>query len=168
MSAGSILGENGSMTSTTTEWGTATLPEAGFAPDLEERFDVARQAGVLPNLHGVVAARNGRISFERYLAGVDAARGRPLGVVRFGPDTLHDMRSVTKSIVGLLYGIALANGCAPMPEATLVEQFLEYPELATDPARLRLTVGHALTMTLSTEWEETTIPYTDPRNSRKQ
>ena len=60
------------MTSTTTEWGTATLPEAGFAPDLEERFDVARQAGVLPNLHGVVAARNGRIFFERYLAGVDA------------------------------------------------------------------------------------------------
>ena len=108
--SGSILGENGSMTSTTTEWGTATLPEAGFAPDLEERFDVARQAGVLPNLHGVVAARNGRIFFERYLAGLDAARGRPLGVVHFGPDTLHDMRSVTKSIVGLLYGIALAAG----------------------------------------------------------
>jgi hypothetical protein len=61
MSAGSILGENGSMTSMTTEWGTATLPEAGFAPDLEERFEVAREAGVLPNLHGVVAARNGRI-----------------------------------------------------------------------------------------------------------
>ena len=153
------------MTSTTTEWGTATLPEAGFAPDLEERFDVARQAGVLPNLHGVVAARNGRIFFERYLAGLDAARGRPLGVVRFGPDTLHDMRSVTKSIVGLLYGIALATGCVPLPEAKLVEQFLEYPELSTDPARQRLTVGHALTMTLGTEWDEMTIPYTDPRNS---
>ena len=118
------------MTSTTTEWDTATLPEAGFAPDLEERFDVARQAGVLPNLHGVVAARNGRISFERYLAGLDAARGRPLGVVRFGPDTLHDMRSVTKSIVGLLYGIALATGLVPPPEAKLVEQFLDTQTLA--------------------------------------
>jgi len=153
------------MTSTITEWGTANLPEAGFAPDLEERFDVARQAGVLPNLHGVVAARNGRIFFERYLAGVDAARGRPLGVIRFGPGTLHDMRSVTKSIVGLLYGIALANGCVPPPEAKLVEQFLEYPDLSTDLARQRLTVGHALTMTLGTEWDEMTIPYTDPRNS---
>jgi CubicO group peptidase (beta-lactamase class C family) len=88
-----------------------------------------------------------------------------LGVVRFGPDTLHDMRSVTKSIVGLLYGIALANGCVPTPEAKLVEQFMEYPDLSTDPARQRLTVGHALTMTLGTEWDEMTIPYTDPRNS---
>ena len=66
------------MISTTTEWGTATLSEAGFAPDVEERFEVAREAGVLPNLHGVVAARNGRIFFERYLAGLDAALARPL------------------------------------------------------------------------------------------
>ena len=69
-------------------------------------------------------------SSSSYLGGLDAARGRPLGVVRFGPDTLHDMRSVTKSIVGLLYGIALANGCVPTPEAKLVEQFMEYPDLA--------------------------------------
>ena len=91
----------------------------------------------------MVAARNGRIFFERYLPGLDAVLARPLGVVRFGPDTLHDMRSVTKSIVGLLYGIALANGCVPIPEAKLVEQFLEYPELASDPARHRLTVAAA-------------------------
>ncbi len=75
------------------------------------------------------------------------------------------MRSVTKSIVGLLYGIALATGLAPPPEAKLVEQFLEYPDLSTDLARQRLTVGHVLTMTLGTEWDEMTIPYTDQRNS---
>ena len=42
---------------------------------------------------------------------------------------------------------------------------LGYPDLSTDLARQRLTVGHALTMTLGTEWDEMTIPYTDPRNS---
>jgi CubicO group peptidase (beta-lactamase class C family) len=148
-----------------TEWQVATPLEAGFAPDLEERFEAARQAGVLPNVHGVVAARNGRIFYEGYLTGLDAARGRPLGVVRFGPDTLHDMRSVTKSIVGLLYGIALSTGSVPPPEAKLVDQFPEYPDLADDPARRLLTVGHALTMTLGTDWDEITSPYTDPRNS---
>ncbi len=147
------------------DWSTTTPPRAGFAPDLEERFEIARQAGTLPNLHGVVAVRDGRIFFERYLAGTDAARARPLGVVRFAPDTLHDLRSVTKSIVGLLYGIAFAAGRVPAPEAMLVEQFPEYPELAEHPARQRLTVGHALTMTLGTEWDELSIPYTDPRNS---
>ena len=133
--------------------------------DLNKAFEAARQAGLLPNIHGVVVARAGEISFERYLTGTDAVRGRPLGVVRFGPDTLHDMRSVTKSIVGLLYGIALDQRCVPEPEATLIDQFPEYPDLTSDPRRQALTVRHALTMTLGTEWDELTIPYTDPRNS---
>ena len=153
------------MADTDSEWSVAGPAEVGFAPDLEEHFEIARQAGSLPNLHGVVAARSGRIFFERYLAGPDAARARPLGVVRFGPDTLHDLRSVSKSIVGLLYGIAMAAGNVPPPEATLIEHFPEYPDLTADPARRLLTVGHALTMTLGTEWDELTIPYTDPRNS---
>jgi len=139
--------------------------EPGLAADLGERFDIAREAGTLPNLHGVVAMRQGRIVFERYFAGPDLARARPLGVLRFGPDTLHDLRSVTKSIVGLLYGIALAAGHVPPPEAKLLTQFPEYPDLAADPARQSLTVDHALTMTLNTEWDELSLPYSDPRNS---
>ena len=147
------------------EWSSATAADSGFAADLDERFEIARQAGLLPNLHGVVAARGGRIFFERYLAGTDAMRGRPLGTVRFGPETLHDLRSVTKSIVGLLYGIALAAEQVPPPEARLLDQFPEYPDLGRDPARRLLTVRHALTMTLGTDWDEITIPYSDPRNS---
>ena len=148
-----------------TEWSATSPAEVGFATDLDERFEICRQAGVLPNLHGVVVARSGRIFFERYFAGPDAARARPLGVVRFAPDTLHDLRSVSKSVVGLLYGIAMAAGHVPPPEAGLIELFPEYPDLATDPARQQLTVRQALTMTLGTEWDELTIPYTDPRNS---
>ncbi len=111
-----------------------------------------------------MAARHGQIFFEHYFAGPDAARARPLGILRFGPGILHDLRSVTKSIVGLLYGIALSQGRVPAPEAPLLEQFPEYPDLGADPARQLLTVRHALTMTLGTEWDELTIPYTDPRN----
>ena len=146
-------------------WDKTTPVEAGFAPDLDECFDICRQAGALPNLHGVIAVRSGRIFLERYFAGPDAMRGTPLGVVRFGSQTLHDLRSITKSIVGLLYGIALAAGRVPMPDASLHEQFPEYPELAGDPARQLLTVRHALTMTLGTEWDELSVPYSDPRNS---
>ncbi len=148
-----------------TEWNVTTPAEAGFAPDLARRFDIAREAGILPNLHAVVAARSGRIFFERYFAGTDSARGRPLGVVHFGPDTLHDLRSVTKSTVGLLYGIALAKGHVPPPHTKLLAQFPEYRELAADPSRAKLTIEHALTMTLGTEWDELSIPYSDPRNS---
>jgi CubicO group peptidase (beta-lactamase class C family) len=149
----------------TSELSAAAPADVGFASDLEERLEVARQAGILPNLHSVVAARRGRVFFEHYFSGPDAARARPLGTICFGPDTLHDLRSVTKSAVGLLYGVALGQGRVPPPEASLLEQFPEYPEVATDLAQQRLTVRHALTMTLGTEWDELTIPYTDPRNS---
>jgi CubicO group peptidase (beta-lactamase class C family) len=148
---------------TETEWAAITPVEAGFASDLNENFEIARQAGVLPNLHGIVAARGGQIFFERYLAGPDAGRW-PLGVVRFSAETLHDLRSVSKSIVGLLYGIALFAGRVPAPETKLLSQFPEYPDLAGDPGRRCLTIKHALTMTLGTDWDELTIPYTDPRN----
>jgi CubicO group peptidase (beta-lactamase class C family) len=148
---------------TNAKWETTTPTEVGFASDLDENFEIARQAGALPNLHGVIAARGGRIFLERYLAGPDAGRS-PLGIIRFGPETLHDMRSVSKSIVGLLYGIALAAGHVPAPEANLLSQFPEYSDLSVDHARQSLTVRHALTMTLGTDWDELTVPYTDPRN----
>lgn len=153
------------MSATHSDRDLATPEEAGFTSDLDERFEIARQAGTLPNLHGVVASRKGRVFFERYLPGTDSARARPLGTVRFGPETLHDLRSVTKSIVGLLYGMALADGKVPQPDAKLLDHFPEYPDLAADPARRALTVRHVLTMTLGLEWDELTIPYSDPRNS---
>lgn len=146
-------------------WRVVTAAAAGFAADLPDRLEDARGAGVLPNLHGVVAARGGDIFLERYFTGPDAARARPLGIVRFGPDTLHDLRSVTKSVVALLYGIALDRGQVPPPEAPLLAQFPEYPDLGADAARQRLLVRHALSMTLGTEWDELTLPYYDPRNS---
>ena len=92
------------------------------------------------------------------------AGARPLGSVTFGPDTLHDLRSVTKSIVGLLYGIALDRGLVPSPDAPLLAQFPEYPDLAADPQRAHLTVMNALNMTLGMEWDEQ-LPYADPTNS---
>jgi CubicO group peptidase (beta-lactamase class C family) len=95
---------------------------------------------------------------------VDETWGRPLGTVAFGPETLHDLRSVTKSLVGLLYGMALADGKVPPPDAVLVDQFPEYPDLAADPARRRLTVAHVLSMTLGLEWNEN-LPYTSAANS---
>ncbi|WFP74715.1 serine hydrolase [Mesorhizobium sp. WSM4906] len=71
---------------------------------------------------------------------------------------------MTKSIVSLLYGIALDKGLVPPPEAPLFAQFPEYADLAADPARVRITIGHALTMTLGMEWDENR-PYSDPLNS---
>jgi CubicO group peptidase (beta-lactamase class C family) len=116
------------------------------------------------DLHGVVVARRDGVVDEWYGTGPDFSWGTPHGVVEFGPDTLHDLRSVTKSVVALLYGIALERGQAPAPDEPLLRHFPEHADLAADPRRAARTVAHALTMTLAFEWDES-IPYTSPENS---
>jgi CubicO group peptidase (beta-lactamase class C family) len=145
-------------------WPTAPPDTLGFDPDIAAKLDAGIRSGLLNGLHSVLVARDGKLVLERYCEGEDESWGTPLHSVAFGPETLHDLRSVTKSIVGLIYGIALDRGKVPPPEAPLLAQFPEYPDLAADPQRARLIVAHALTMTLGMEWDEER-PYTDPANS---
>jgi len=146
------------------DWQSIDAAEAGFAPDLADRLADAWSAGRPPGLHGVVVIRHGRLVLERYGAGEDFSWNESLGWATFGPDTLHDLRSVTKSVVGLLYGIALAAGRVPGPDEPLYRHFPEYPDLAADSRRAEITVEHALTMTLGLEWDES-APYTSTANS---
>jgi CubicO group peptidase (beta-lactamase class C family) len=125
----------------------------------------AQQDGKVDGLHALIVSQRGRVAVEYYGQGVDEAWGRPLGTVTFGPTVLHDLRSVSKSVVGLVYGIALAADKVPPPEAALYDQFPEYADLAVQPGRDRLTIHHVLSMTLGLEWDELTIPYGDLRNS---
>jgi CubicO group peptidase (beta-lactamase class C family) len=151
---------------TSNEWQTITLAEAGFAPDLEARLDQF-VAARLTNTHGIILARRGRVVFERYYEGDDVVRtaeGRAESArVIFTAERSHDLRSVTKSIIGLLYGIALDEGKVPLLDAPLLAQFPQYTDLPDMALRHRWTIAHAITMTLGTQWDED-ISYDDPRN----
>lgn len=147
--------------------GAALLGGAALAQDdrpVEAAITKAFSAGELKSLHAALVILNGETLAEVYFEGVDEQRGRQLGVVQNGPNTLHDIRSVTKSLVALLYGIALADGEVAGPEAPLLAQFPEYADLVGDPRRDRITIGDALAMKMGTAWNET-LPYTDPLNS---
>jgi hypothetical protein len=43
--------------------------------------------------------------------------------------------------------------------------FPEYADLAHTDGRDRLTIQHVLTMTMGTDWDESSLLYSDPRNS---
>ena len=137
---------------------------AGRAEDMAAAIADAFEAGQLPGLHGAIFDQGGDRLAEVYFKGEDESWGQPLGVVAHGPEVLHDCRSVTKSVVGLLYGIALDAGLVPAPDAPLLAQFPEYSDLVADPARAGITVGHALSMQMGLLWDES-LPYSDPRNS---
>jgi CubicO group peptidase (beta-lactamase class C family) len=119
------------------EWRTAAPADVGLAPDMAARLDKLVADKRAWGLHGVVVTHKGALVLERYFEGEDEIWGTPGGRVAFGPDTLHDLRSVTKSILGLLYGIARAQDKVPPPERRLTEAFPDYADLATDPRAKR-------------------------------
>jgi CubicO group peptidase (beta-lactamase class C family) len=164
--AGAAFVANGVGPLSAAEWQKAVPADTGFAPDLGERLDKLIADKRAWGLHGVVVARHGKLALERYDS-EDEIWGDSIGRVDFGPGTLHDLRSATKSILSLLYGIALSAGKVPSPERPLLEVFPEYADLATDPRHKKLTVAHALTMTLGFDWNED-VPYEDPANSEIQ
>jgi CubicO group peptidase (beta-lactamase class C family) len=148
---------------------TTSPSEAGFASDLVTRIDRFIQDGGARNVHGVVIVRRGRLVTERYYEGDDQVRddkGRArYERVAFSPDRSHELRSVTKSIVGLLYGIALGEGKVPALDQSLLGQFPQYTDLPDMAQRRRWTIAHAMTMTLGVDWNEE-ISYADPRNGQ--
>jgi hypothetical protein len=67
------------------------------------------QSGRVYGLHALLVASGGRLLFERYWDGEDWKLDVPLGRIAYGLSVPHDLRSVSKSIVGMVYGIALAE-----------------------------------------------------------
>ena len=130
------------------EWQTISPAEAGFVPGFGERLDQFIQSGQAPNIHSVIIVRRGKVAFENYFEGEDQLRdaeGRAhFERVAFSAERSHELRSVSKSIVGLLYGIALREGKVPPLDAPLLAQFPQYTDLPDLEQRRRWTVRHAM------------------------
>jgi CubicO group peptidase (beta-lactamase class C family) len=104
----------------------------------------AAQAAAIPRFHALLVARHGRLVLERYFAGVDQ-------------QTLNDVRSVTKSVVSTLAGIAHQRGLLPNLDTTIAAYLgADYRLDAADSA---VTVRDLLTMSSGYSWTETTAEY---------
>ena len=127
--------------------------------DLVDWLDGFGQA----NIHSVLVVRHGRLLFEHYHAGEDECWGEPLGNVSHGPDSKHDLRSVTKSVISLLFGIALDRKLIRDIDEPVINWFPQYSDLRT-PEKERITLRHLLTMSAGLEWNEN-VPFSDLKNS---
>jgi CubicO group peptidase (beta-lactamase class C family) len=115
------------------------------------------------NVHSVLVVRDGRLVFEHYRGGADQKWGMPLGQVAHGPDVKHDVRSISKSIVSVLVGIALDRKLITSIDEPVFDFFPEYASLRT-AAKDRILIRHLLTMSSGIAWDEKRA-YTDPQNS---
>jgi len=111
------------------------------------------------NIHAVLVARGGKLVFERYFSGPDQVPGRIYGHrtenVTFDADTLHDMKSVSKSVVSLALGIAIDRGLIRSVNEPVFNFFPELSDLRS-PEKDRIELVHALTMSMGLKWVEAT------------
>ena len=119
-------------------WQTADPEAVGLDADA---LAVARsELEAIPRALSLLVAKNGRLVYEAYLHGNHA-------------DSLNDVRSVTKSVVSTLTGIALEEGLLSSLEQTLGE--LLPPSAGTvPPDKAEITVLDLLTMSGGFEWTE--------------
>lgn len=143
-------------------WKAATAESLGVdATRLAALTDSVRSWPEL-GVHAILIERSGRLIYEEYFEGFDDRWGEPLGRVSMTRESKHDVRSVTKSVVSALAGIAVDTGAIQSLDQPVIHWFPEYPDLDT-VERKRVTLVHVLGMTSGLQWNED-VPYTDPRN----
>ena len=94
--------------------------------------DAVRAASELPRLHSLLASRRGELVLERYFNGARAARAA-------------NVKSVSKSIVSALVGVAIDRGVMAGPQTPIRTYF---PEITKDrdERKQRITIEDLLTM----------------------
>lgn len=143
-------------------WKTASAGSTGLDQTRLAALTASMRAWPELGVHAILIERRGHLVYEEYFDGFDQRWGQPLGRVSMSRTSLHDVRSITKSVVSALVGIAAGAGAIRTLDAPVMEWFPEYADLNT-PQRRRVTLAHMLSMTSGLEWNED-IPYTDPRN----
>ena len=107
------------------------------------------------NVHAVLVARGGTLVFERYFRGSDEIQNHPVKNVTFDADTLHDMKSASKSVASLVLGIAIDRGLIAGINEPIFSFFPELSDLRS-PEKDRIQLVHVLTMSMGLTWVEAT------------
>ncbi len=103
-------------------------------------------------IDAVLIVRNGRLVLEEYLSAY------------FGVDHKHELYSVTKSFSSALIGAAIQNGFIDNVNQRVLDFFPNRTFDNTDSRKENMTLEHVLTMTSGLEWDEWSVPYSDPEN----
>lgn len=144
----------------------ATLDQVGMEDNVIQEIVDSIAAGYFPNRHSLLIYKNDKLVSEDYFTGQDFNWGRDIGVVTHTDSTLHDMRSVSKSVVSACIGIAISRGEIKGVDQEVFDFFKDLNQYKNQ-GREVLTIKHLLTMTSGLEWNEE-LSYDNPLNSESQ
>ncbi len=148
-------------------WAVAAPAEAGLDPGALAALTQSIEDGDIENVHAVLIEHAGRLVYEEYFTGHDERWGRPIGIISFDRDDIHDLRSVTKSVTSALLGIALGGDYKRAVDRPIIDYFPDFEGKFGEGVE-DVTLYHVLTMTAGIEWNEMEVPYTNRDNDERQ
>jgi CubicO group peptidase (beta-lactamase class C family) len=122
-------------------WATSDATSAGLDRKALSGMEQAVASGEFKKITSILVARHGKLAYEAYFDG--------------SADSLRDTRSATKTITGMLVGIALDKHLLPGLDAKVLSYFPEKQPLANpDPRKAAITVEDLLTMSSLMECDD--------------
>lgn len=121
--------------------GVAPAKTLGLDAALLQRLSADIEAGTFQRITGVLLSVQNRLVYEGEFGGTNK-------------DTLHDVRSAAKTLVGMLVGQAIAKGQLPGVEASVFGFFPERSFAHPDPRKARVTIEDLLTMSSRLECDD--------------
>lgn len=97
------------------------------------------------NVDALLIIKNNKLVLEEYFNG-------------YSRDSLHTLKSISKSVTGLLAGIAIDKGKIPSLESKMMD-FLPNYQSYRRPEHEQITIHHMLSMTAGIQWQESNVPY---------
>jgi len=123
----------------TEAWRVAAPEELGMdAALLGQMLDAIDERNL--NIDSVVVVHNGYIVTEKYYP-------------PYKQDTLHDLHSITKSVVSALIGIAIQEGYINSVDDSVLDFYPERTFENDDALKRSITLEHLLTMSSGLEWD---------------
>lgn len=121
------------------EWPVSTPAEQGINP--EGLSQIGPMAATLDNIFAFIVIRHGFIVLENYYNGKSA-------------ETANHIRSITKSFLSPLIGIAIDKGFVESVNDKVLHYFPEYKERQMDSRKNEITIEHLLTMKTGFSFDE--------------
>ena len=168
------------------KWQSAAPEEVGLSTEALSALHRDLLAGKYGYIDSFLIVRHQKIVFEQYFShdyaaiyGEEARAPGPLVINDpTGPynyfnafwhpfykgTTLHTLQSVTKSVVSLTLGMAIARGDLPSLDTPVLSFFDASVVANVDDRKRRMTLRHLLNMSTGLEWDER-LPYSDPANT---
>ena len=116
-------------------------------------------------IHAVLVLRKGTLVFEQYRTARDIPSGKDPGIYTYDAATRHDVRSISKSVVSLLVGIAVDRQMISSVDDRVFDYLPQYADLRT-AEKSHITIADLLSMRSQFVANEV-VGYEEPNNTER-